>query len=186
MPEHIIFMDMKLNNVLRSFATVLIGILLIVMKDSAIHLLVRIVGVAFFVPALVSASGIFINKRDRLSARDMMFLALDVCCLAFGLWLIISPEMLVGLLVVLLALALFSFSLFQLYRVYFMRNLVQGLWRYAIVPLALVVVSVTVLALPGQTVSFLTMMIGIAAVLSGLSDIVISLVADKNDPQLRK
>ena len=67
-----------------------------------------------------------------------------------------------------------------------MRILVQGLWRYAIVPLALVVVSVTVLALPGQTVSFLTMMIGIAAVLSGLSDIVISLVVDKNDLQLRK
>lgn len=177
---------MRLNNVLRSFATVLIGILLIVMKDSAIHLLVRIIGVAFFVPALVSVLGIFMNKRNRLSAKDMMLSALDVCCMALGLWLIISPEMLVELLVVLLALALFCFSLFQLYKVYALSKQVKGQWRYAVVPIALVVVSVIALALPGRTVSFVIMMIGVAAVVSGLSDIVISLVADKNNTQLQK
>ena len=170
---------MKLDNVMRSFATILVGVLLILMKDSAIHLIVRVIGVALLVPALVSALGIFIRRNDGVSMRDMFISAVDVCCVALGLWLVISPGTFVGLLVVLLSLALFCFSFFQLYRLYVANRFADGNWKYAIVPVLLLLVSIVALALPDRTVSFITMLIGIAALVSGLSDIVISLIVDR-------
>ena len=172
---------MKLNNVMRSFATVLVGILLVLMKDGAIHLIVRIIGVAFLVPALTSAFGILMEKRKEYAPREILVLTANVCCVLFGVWLLVAPGMFVELLVVLLALALFCFSVYQLYRLYAVNILVGKGWRYAVVPLMLVVVSVVALALPDRTASFITVLIGVSAIVSGLSDIVVSLLVDKKE-----
>ena len=170
---------MKFDNVMRSFATVLVGVLLVLMKGSAIHLIVRIIGVAFLVPALVSAFGIMMEKRKGFTVREILVLVADVSCVLLGVWLLVAPGMFVDLLVVLLALALFCFSVYQLYRLYLVKMLVGGGWRYAVAPLVLVVVSVVALALPDRTASFITVLIGLSAIVSGLSDIVVSLLVDK-------
>ena len=155
------------NSLLRSFAMVLVGVLLVFMNSDAVLFLVRIIGVACLVPALVSGIDIFVNRRTCMASRDVAIAVLDVACMAFGLWLI------------LLAVALLLFALTQLYRLFVVNKIVPVHWGYVIVPFILVVVAITALAIPGRTASFITVMIGMGAVASGVSEIVISLLASK-------
>jgi uncharacterized membrane protein HdeD (DUF308 family) len=167
------------NSLLRSFAMVLVGVLLVFMNSDAVLFLVRIIGVACLVPALVSGIDIFVNRRTCMASRDVAIAVLDVACMAFGLWLVFAPGVFVELVVILLAVALLLFALTQLYRLFVVNKIVPVHWGYVVVPFILVVVAITALAIPGRTASFITVMIGMGAVASGVSEIVISLLASK-------
>ena len=166
------------NNLVRSLATILVGVLLIFMNSEAILLLVRILGVVFLVLAFVSAVRIVMNKRERFASNDVIVSVIDLGCIAFGLWLLLSPHVFVDFIVVLLALSLMGYALFQLYELFLVRKFVRLHWSYAIVPSLLVVAAVVAMLIPGKTLSLMTIAMGIGAVMSGLSDIFISLLVD--------
>ena len=48
------------NNVIRSVAIMLLGLVLIFMSDGAMALLIRLIGAAFFLPALVSIINLYV------------------------------------------------------------------------------------------------------------------------------
>ena len=104
-----------MNSVIRSLSAVLIGVLLIVLKDSAMPFLVRLVGVAFFLPALISVINIYSTRKGAPLFPMVLMSIVDVGSMLFGLWLIIFPITFIELFVGMLAVALFCFSLFQIY-----------------------------------------------------------------------
>lgn len=168
------------NNLVRSLATILVGVLLIFMNSEAILLMVRILGVVFLVPAFISAVRLIMNKRKQLSSSDVVVSVIDLGCIAFGLWLLLAPHVFVDFIVVLLALSLMGYALFQLYELFLARKFARFHWSYAIVPSLLVVAAVIAMLVPGKTLSLVTVAMGIGAVMSGLSDIFISLLVDRN------
>lgn len=168
-----------LANIFRAFFSILIGLSLVVLKDSAIPFLVRMVGAAFLLPALVSAVNLFLTRKEA-SAFPLLLVSLaDVGSMLFGAWLLVSPATFLELLVVLLAIALLCFSVFQIYKVLSLRNGISLRWGLLLVPLSLAVASIIVLANPFETVATVSVMLGICAVISGISDIVILLAARK-------
>ena len=168
-----------LSNVIRSLATMLIGVLLLFLPENAVELLIRVLGVAFLLPALISVVKLFTTRNDAKTFAKVAISVINIGCIAFGTWLLVSPKTFAELFILLLGVALLFFGLFQLFVVFSKRS-VNMHWGFLIVPLLTVVTSVVVLANPFETVSVVSVVIGVCAFVTGCSDLVISLVIGKS------
>lgn len=167
-------------NITRSLFAVLVGVLLIILKDSAMPFLVRLLGLAFLFPALVSVINLFMTRKGAALFPLVMISIIDVGSIAFGVWLLVSPMTFLGLLAVILAVVLLGFSLFQIYSVVSVRRSLRSAWGLLVTPLLLAVASIVVLANPFGTIATVSVILGACAVVAGLSDIVIYLIARKS------
>lgn len=172
-----------MNSLLRSLSAILIGLLLIFLKDSVMPFMVRLVGVAFFLPALVSIVKMYSVRNAISSIHATLVSLIDLGSMLFGLWLIVSPVTFIELFVIMLAVVLLCFSVFQIYLVissYGKAGLRRGLIA---TPLLLAVLSVVILANPFGTVSTAVVVLGVCAVVSGVSDILIYMLVRRNRPK---
>lgn len=176
-----------LNNVIRSIAIMLIGLVLIFMSDSAMILLVRLTGAAFFLPALVSIINLYVSRSESGVIPKVLISVIDVGSMAFGVWLMMAPDLFQDVFVKLLAIVLLVFAIYQVI-------MIVAAQKYSIVPalmfvapLLIVVVSIVLLSVKFESASTTSVVFGICTAFSGLSDLLISLklknAPDKN-PQI--
>ena len=168
-----------MNSVIRSLSAVLIGVLLIVLKDSAMPFLVRLIGVAFFLPALVSMVNIYSTRKGAPLFPFVLMSIVDAGSMLLGLWLIVFPATFIALFISVLAVALFCFSLFQVYIVLSSYGREGLRWGLLATPVLLAILSVVLLANPFGTMAAVTVMLGICAIVSGVSDILIYVLVNR-------
>lgn len=163
------------NGVIRGLVVVLVGILLVTMNGSALPVLVRLLGVVFFLPALVSLVNLYTTRKGAPLFPLFMMSVINFGSIILGACLMLFPVAFLELFVILLALLLLCFSFFQLYVVLAAYRTVRyGLGMLA-VPLLLAFVAVVMLFNPFGTISTASIVLGICIALSGLSDIVITI-----------
>lgn len=167
------------NNVIRSLATMLIGLLMIFVSDSALPIIIRISGAAFFLPALVSIITVYVSRKESSVIPKVLITIIDVGSMAFGVWLIADPVNFVDLFTILLGVILILFALFQVV-------MIVTAQKYSIVPLSLlaiplllVVAGIIIMTDPFDASSTTSVVFGICAALAGLSDLLISLKIGK-------
>jgi uncharacterized membrane protein HdeD (DUF308 family) len=162
------------SDIVRNLVIILVGVMLVFMNESTMPLLVRIVGVLFFVPGFISLSSILLARRG--AALLSVPVMVNVGSMALGLWLLFSPETFEGLFLKLLAVALFASSLYRLYYLYRRRRNSAVTWKMTLSPLLVAVASVVLFFNPFTMVSTLTLLLGLCAVFVGLSDIFLLLL----------
>ena len=123
------------GGLVRGLMTMAIGVLLIVMGDGAMELLVRLVGVAFFLPALVSFVSVYSRRKEAGKFTSMAIAVIDIGCMAFGLWLLVNPFSFQSVFVKLLAVILLVIALFQVYEVLSTSLRRSGGWKMLVAPL---------------------------------------------------
>lgn len=167
------------NNVIRSLATMLIGLLMIFVSDSALPIIIRISGAAFFLPALVSIITVYVSRKESSVIPKVLITIIDVGSMAFGVWLIADPVNFVDLFTILLGVILILFALFQVV-------MIVAAQKHSIVPLSLlaiplllVVAGIIIMTDPFDASSTTSVVFGICAALAGLSDLLISLKIGK-------
>lgn len=167
------------NNVIRSLATMLIGLLMIFVSDSALPIIIRISGAAFFLPALVSIITVYVSRKESSVIPKVLITIIDVGSMAFGVWLIADPVNFVDLFTILLGVILILFALFQVV-------MIVAAQKHSIVPLSLlaiplllVVAGIIIMTDPFDASSTTSVVFGICAALAGLSDLLISLKVGK-------
>lgn len=167
-----------MNSIVRSLFAITIGLLLVFLKESAMPFMVRLVGVAFFLPALVSIINVYVTRKGAPLLPMALMSVVDIGSMAFGAWLMFFPLTFLELFVVLMAVLLLGFSLFQAFVVLSLRN--AGVrWGLLVVPLVLAVASVIMLSNPFGTISTASLVLGIAIAASGFSDLFIYLLLGK-------
>ena len=166
------------SSLFRSLVALFVGVMLVCFNQDVIPLLVRVIGLAFFLPAFLSLARVFLGRNAVSWSSLMMTLTAisDVLRLVFGAWLIFSPSAFVNAFVVLSASVLLVFSLFQI------TVAVSG-WKYLpwragaiVVPLLLLVASVIMIFNPFGTMAVASVVVGVCAIISGASDMVISIL----------
>jgi uncharacterized membrane protein HdeD (DUF308 family) len=169
------------NNVIRSIAIMLIGLVLIFMSDSAMTLLVRLTGAAFFLPALVSIINLYVSRSENGLIPKVLISVIDVGSMAFGAWLMAAPDHFEAVFVKLLAVVLIVFAVYQVI-------MIISAQKYSVVPalmfvapLLIIVVSIVMLSVSFESSSTTSIVFGICTSFSGLSDLLISLKL-KNAP----
>ena len=100
------------SDIVRNLVIILVGVLLVFMNESTMPLLIRVVGVLFFVPAFISLAGIVLSRRgDAMLSFPVM---VNIGSMALGLWLLFSPEVFEELFFKLLAVTILAASLYRL------------------------------------------------------------------------
>ena len=168
-----------LNAFFRSLSVVIIGVLLIVMGDGAMELLVRLVGVAFFLPALVSFISVYSKRKEAGKLPSVAIAVIDVGCMAFGLWLLVNPFSFQSVFVKLLAVILLVIALFQVYEVLSTSLRRSGGWKMLVAPLLIAAIAVYLFFWTSAAISLVAVIIGVVAVVSALSDIVLAIMLRK-------
>lgn len=169
-----------MNGVLRSLSAVLVGLLLVFFKDSVMPIIVRFVGASFFLPALVSIINIYKNYKGKMRFADALVSIVDVGSMLFGAWLMISPVSFIELLVIVLAVILLCFSVYQIYMVMLAYKHLRKPWALLATPLLMVVLAVLLLANPFGSVATATVILGVCAIVSGISDILIFILVKRH------
>lgn len=163
------------NVVIRSMVVMLIGLLLLFLSDSAMPLLIRIVGAAFFLPALVSVIHVYVSRAESKIVSKLLITIIDVGSMAFGVWLMVAPANFENVFVKLLAVALLVFAVFQIVTIASaQRFMIISMLMY-ITPLLLVVAAIILFAVTIESLETVSMIFGTSAVISGLSDLFIYL-----------
>ena len=167
------------NSVIRGLVVVLVGVLLVSMNGRALPVLVRLLGVVFFLPAFVSLVNLYMTRKGAPLLPLFMMSVINIGSIVFGACLMLFPVAFLELFVVLLALLLLCFSVFQLFVVLAVCKAEKNRWALLSVPLLLAVVAVLMLFNPFGTISTASVVLGICVVLSGLSDIVITILGHR-------
>lgn len=169
------------NNLFRGLFVVLIGVLLIALNEQAMPFLVRLLGVAFCLPALVSLINLYKARREPLLFSTFMMYVVNAGSVIFGILLLLFPVYFLNLFVILLALALLCFSLLQIYAVTSSLVSQRYGWLWLVMPSLLAIGSIIVLFNPFSVISTASIIIGICIVLSGLSDVAIFIFSRKEN-----
>lgn len=171
-----------INNIIRGSLVALVGILLIVLNESVMPLLVRLLGVVFFFPAFISLVNLYMKRKGTPMFPMLMMNVINIGSVILGILLMLFPVAFLEFFVILLAVMLLCFSLLQAYAAISMcRSLKQGLGLLA-TPVLLLVMSIVLLFNPFDAISTATLIVGICLVVSGGSDIVISVLTKRNTP----
>ena len=164
------------GGLVRGLMTMAIGVLLIVMGDGAMELLVRLVGVAFFLPALVSFISVYSKRKEAGKLPSVAIAVIDVGCMAFGLWLLVNPFSFQSVFVKLLAVILLVIAFFQVYEVLSTSLRTSGGWKMLVAPLLIVALAVFLFFWTSEAMSLVAVVVGVVAVVSALSDIVLAVM----------
>ena len=93
-----------LNVIVRSVATIIIGVLLVMHREAILPIIVQCVGAAFILPGLFALVSYLLNNRKETVQKwqPAVVMLTSVGSIVFGLWLLLSPSFFVGVLMMLL------------------------------------------------------------------------------------
>ena len=161
------------KSIIRSVSVMLLGLVMIFINESAIEMLVRVVGAAFFLPALVSIINLYVSRADSGIISKVLISVIDAGSMAFGVWLMVAPLHFQGMFLKLLAILLVAFAIYQLI-------VIVSAQRYSVVPLpmyiaplVLIVFSVILFSIKISSVSTTSILFGVCALIAGISDLLI-------------
>ena len=174
-----LFVDVKkkmsmLNIVVRSLCVILIGVLMVVLREAFMPLIIQFIGAAFMVSGALSLFNIYLlRKRGLAKPFDMFVLvAAGVAGVVLGAWLLLSPAFFLSLLMIVLGVLLLLSGFYQLATLLGAQKSVRVPFFMYIVPLLLLVAGVVVLANPFEVAGLPFLVVGVGAILSGVSELV--------------
>ncbi len=163
-----------LNVVVRSLCVILLGVLMVVLRESLMPVIIQIIGAIFMLSGVISLFNIYVLYTRGLSKSfDVAVLAFaGVAGVALGVWLLLSPAFFLALLMMLLGLLLLLVGFYQLVTLLAARRRVGVPWAMYVVPLLLLVAGVVVIVDPFEAAGVPFFVAGVAAILSGVSELV--------------
>lgn len=162
------------NLLVRSLCTILIGVLMIILREAFMPVIVQFIGAAFIVSGVISLFNVYMLHKRGLSKGFDAFVLVTVgaAALFLGAWLLLSPAFFLSLLMLVLGVLLLAMGGYQFVMLLAMqRRLHLSLYRY-VVPLLLLAMGVVVVVNPFEAAAIPFLVVGVGAVLAGVSDLV--------------
>lgn len=167
-----------LNVIVRSVATILVGILLIMQREAVLPIIVQCIGAAFILPGLFALVSFLLRKNNdtvQQKWQPTVTMLTSIGSIVFGLWLLLTPEFFVGTFMMLLGIMVSLLGLYQITILILARKYSAVPFIMFIMPIALLVVGLAVLVNPFDAATIPFLLLGIGAVVGGVSDLVSSL-----------
>lgn len=167
-----------LNVIVRSVATIIVGILLIMQREAVLPIIVQCIGAAFILPGLFALVSFLLRKNNDTAQQKWqptVTMLTSIGSIVFGLWLLLTPEFFVGTFMMLLGIMVSLLGLYQITILILARKYSAVPFIMFIMPIALLVVGLAVLVNPFDAATIPFLLLGIGAVVGGVSDLVSSL-----------
>lgn len=162
------------NLLVRSLCTILIGVLMIILREAFMPVIVQFIGAAFIVSGVISLFNVYLLHKRGLSKGFDAFVLVTVgaAALFLGAWLLLSPAFFLSLLMLVLGVLLLAMGGYQFVMLLAMQRCLHlSLYRY-VVPLLLLAMGVVVVVNPFEAAAIPFLVVGVGAVLAGVSDLV--------------
>lgn len=160
--------------IVRSISVLLIGVLFLMLGDSALSMLVIIVGVLLMIPGVWS----LVSYVRHIEQRPMFPLA-ALGSFVLGLWLAVSPAFFVGFFMYVLGGILVALGVYQLSALAVSSRLLPVAWPFYMLPVFVLLLGLFVLFNPFKAAALPFILIGIGCVISAVNDIVAAIRTSK-------
>ncbi|MBQ2123813.1 MAG: DUF308 domain-containing protein [Bacteroidaceae bacterium] len=168
----------------RALLILLMGIGLIAYADIAPTMIVRALGLLFIIPGLVTTLSAFASKP---SGAPMLPSVVGGGSIFFGVILLLLPGLFVGILMYLLAALIILVSGMQLLRlIQMLREGMSVNIFYFVFPIATLIAGIYILAYPNETASLPFVIMGYAATIYAVCELVLILKSYFYHRSLRK
>lgn len=166
-----------LNVIVRSVATIIIGVLLVMQREVILPIIVQCIGAAFILPGLFALVSSLLNKKKETMQKwqPTVTMLTSIGSIVFGLWLLLSPSFFVEILMMLLGVLITLQGLYQMMTLILARKYFSVPFVMFIMPLTLIIVGLAVLVNPFDAASLPFILLGVGAVIGGVSDLINSL-----------
>lgn len=163
-----------INLVVRSIVMVLIGVLLVMRREDIMPVIVQCIGAAFIIPGVLALVRHFMpsGREGALSVDNRMQVLSAVGSCVLGLLLLLSPGFFVAMLVSILGVSLLLLGLYQAVLLLLSKKYLRVSIYLFIMPLLQLLIGVFVLVNPFDAASLPFLLLGIGAIISGVSDLV--------------
>lgn len=160
--------------IIRSISVLLIGLLFIVLGDSALSMLIIAVGVLLMIPGFYS----LVSYLRHLEQRPMFPLA-ALGSFLLGLWLVLSPTFFVSIFMYVIGGVLIALGIYQLAGLAVSSRMLPVAWPLYVLPVLVLVLGLFVLFNPFEAAALPFVLIGIGCVISAVNDVVAALRTSK-------
>lgn len=159
--------------VLSSICALIIGVLLVVWPSVAIFYLVITIGVLFLLPGLFGlVSYLAVSHKQQQAGIQMGFPVMALGSTLFGFWLMISPTFFVNILMYVLGVLLVLGGLSQIMSFVTLRSYAHIPVAVFIIPVLLLIAGIIVLCNPFEVATIPFMILGIAGIVYGATDLI--------------
>ena len=163
------------TQIIRCISTLLTGVLFLVLGDSALSLLVTLVGVLFMVPGIVSLTTYFRRRNQRL-----IFPFAGLGSLLLGLWLVAVPSFFVGIFMYILGGVLTALGMYQLVMLIISARLLPVSWPLYLSPTLVLLLGLFVIFNPFEAAALPFIIIGIGCIVSAFNELIAIYRGTKN------
>lgn len=163
--------------VVRSLCTILIGVLMVVLREAFMPVIIQFIGAAFIVSGVISLFNVYLLRKRGLSKSFDTFVLVTVgaAAILLGAWLLLSPGFFLSLLMLVLGVLLLAMGFYQLVVLLAVQRSLHLRFYMYIVPLLLLAMGVLVVVNPFEAAAIPFLVVGVGAILAGISDLVNSL-----------
>lgn len=167
--------------IVRSISVLLIGILFLVLGDSALSLLVIIVGVLLMIPGVWA----LVSYVRHIEQRPMFPLA-ALGSFILGLWLAVSPTFFVSFFMYVLGGILVALGVYQLSTLSVSSRILPVAWPLYVMPVIVLLLGLFVIFNPFEAAALPFILIGIGCVISAVNDLVAAVRTSKQYKGVRR
>lgn len=155
------------TQIIRCISILLTGVLFLVLGDSALSLLITIVGILFMVPGVVSLVAYYLHRPQY---PIFPFAALGSFLL--GLWLTASPSFFISVFMYVLGGTLVALSVYQLAILVTSSRMLPVAWPFYLSPVLVLLLGLFVIFNPFEAASLPFTLVGIGCLFSAFNDMV--------------
>ena len=162
------FKNLVRNKVISAVISIIIGLFLIIRRSSALDGLIWYVGILLLVGAVTYVLFYFTSKEKK---KDTLFYAaiLAIAAIVF----LAKPQAIVNIFPICMGILLVLSGLESLYRVFSYKG--DSAKKFGVIPSVLVIITGVVIFLhPGAIADLITLFVGIALLLNGISDLMVA------------
>ena len=163
------------TQIIRCISVLLIGVLFLTLGDSALSLLITLVGVLFMVPGIVSLTTYILHQN-----QQSIFPFAGLGSLLLGLWLVVSPAFFVSIFMYVLGGVLTAFGVYQLVMLIISSRLLPVSWPLYLFPTVVLLLGLFVIFNPFEAAALPFIIIGIGCIVSAFNELIAIYRGTKN------
>lgn len=162
-------------NLLTNIVLLLAGIVLVLFfrQEGMLLWVSRVLGVLFLLPALVFLAVVAVRPAADRSNSDYLGIFPAIGGLCFGVMMLVRAELFAGVMALLMGVLLLALGLFHVVFLFLSRSRLALRWHYFLLPLAIAVAGVLILALPALrgNESLVILLCGVCLVLFNITSL---------------
>ena len=151
---------------IRAVVAILLGAIFVIWPDISVNYIVQFIGASLVIIGLIPLISSMRNKQAVFLSANGVF---DVL---LGIVLLAMPSFFVSLIMLVIGLFFITFGIGQLTNLFNAKKYSSVAWRYYVLPSLLTIFGIILIFKPFKGVTTLLMVIGIALVVYGVSEII--------------